>query len=61
MKDELGFETVITAYGLTESCGVVTMCRLDDDAETIATTSGRAIPDGRTGEGSLQWRRARRR
>ncbi len=45
MKDELGFETVVTAYGLTESCGVVTMCRLDDSAETIATTSGRAIPD----------------
>ena len=45
MKDELGFDTVITAYGLTESCGVVSMCRLDDDAETIATTSGRAIPD----------------
>mgnify|MGYP001552992854 CR=1 FL=1 len=45
MKDELGFDTVITAYGLTESCGVVTMCRVDDDAETIATTSGRAIPD----------------
>lgn len=45
MRDDLEFETVITAYGLTESCGVVTMCRLDDDAETIATTSGRAIPD----------------
>ncbi|MGB8330859.1 MAG: AMP-binding protein, partial [Polyangiales bacterium] len=45
MKSELGFEIVITAYGLTESCGVVTMCRIDDDAETIATTSGRAIPD----------------
>ncbi len=45
MKEELGFDTVITAYGLTESCGVVTMCRVDDDAETIATTSGRAIPD----------------
>jgi acyl-CoA synthetase (AMP-forming)/AMP-acid ligase II len=45
MKDELGFATVITAYGLTESCGVVTMCRLGDDAETIATTSGRAIPE----------------
>jgi acyl-CoA synthetase (AMP-forming)/AMP-acid ligase II len=45
MKEDLGFETVITAYGLTESCGVVTMCRLDDDAETIATTSGRAIPE----------------
>jgi len=45
MRNDLGFETVITAYGLTESCGVVSMCRLDDDAETIATTSGRAIPD----------------
>ena len=45
MRDELGFETVITGYGLTETCGVVSMCRHDDDAETIATTSGRAIPD----------------
>ncbi|MCP4069498.1 MAG: AMP-binding protein, partial [Phycisphaeraceae bacterium] len=45
MKDELGFETVITGYGLTETCGVVTMCRFDDDPETIATTSGRSIPD----------------
>ncbi len=44
MLDELGFQTVITGYGLTESTGVVTMCREDDDAETIATTSGRAIP-----------------
>jgi len=45
MKDELGFETVITGYGLTETCGVSTMCRFDDDPETIATTSGRAIPE----------------
>ena len=44
MKDELGFETVITAYGLTECCGLVSSCRGDDDAETISTTSGRAIP-----------------
>ena len=44
MRDELGFETVLTAYGLTETCGVVSMCRAGDDAETIATTSGRAIP-----------------
>ncbi|MEM9730086.1 MAG: AMP-binding protein, partial [Myxococcota bacterium] len=44
MRDELEFETVITAYGLTETCGLVTMCRLDDDPETIATTSGRAVP-----------------
>ncbi len=45
MRDELHFQTVLTAYGLTESCGVVTMCREGDDAELIATTSGRAIPD----------------
>jgi acyl-CoA synthetase (AMP-forming)/AMP-acid ligase II len=45
MRDELGFDTILTAYGLTETCGVVSMCRCDDDPETIATTSGRAIPD----------------
>ena len=44
MRRELQFETVITGYGLTESCGIATMCRYDDDAETLATTSGRAIP-----------------
>lgn len=44
MRTELNFETVVTAYGLTESCGVVTICRPDDDPETIATTSGCAIP-----------------
>jgi acyl-CoA synthetase (AMP-forming)/AMP-acid ligase II len=45
MRDELAFSTVLTAYGLTEATGTVTMCTHDDDAETIATTSGRAIPD----------------
>ncbi len=45
MRDELGFETIITGYGLTETSGVVSMCRQEDDSETIATTSGRAIPD----------------
>ncbi len=44
MRDTLGFETVVTAYGLTESCGIATVCRHDDDPRTIATTSGRAIP-----------------
>jgi acyl-CoA synthetase (AMP-forming)/AMP-acid ligase II len=44
MREDLAFETVITGYGLTETCGVVTMCRFDDDPETIAKTSGRAIP-----------------
>ncbi|WP_373096520.1 FadD3 family acyl-CoA ligase [Zhongshania sp.] len=43
MRNILGFETVVTAYGLTESTGVVTVCRPEDEAETIATTSGRAI------------------
>jgi len=45
MRHELTFQTVITAYGLTEATGTVTMCRPEDDPETIATTSGRAIPD----------------
>jgi acyl-CoA synthetase (AMP-forming)/AMP-acid ligase II len=44
MRERLGFATVITGYGLTEACGIATMCRHDDDPETIATTSGRAIP-----------------
>ena len=45
MREELTFHTIITGYGLTEATGTVTMCRPEDDAETIATTSGRAIPD----------------
>jgi acyl-CoA synthetase (AMP-forming)/AMP-acid ligase II len=45
MRDELGYERVITGYGLTETCGIATMCHYDDDPETIAHTSGRAIPD----------------
>jgi HIP---CoA ligase len=44
MRSELTFSTVLTAYGLTESTGTVTMCRPGDDPETIASTSGRAIP-----------------
>jgi acyl-CoA synthetase (AMP-forming)/AMP-acid ligase II len=44
MRAELGFSTVITGYGLTETTGVATMCRHGDDARTIATTSGRALP-----------------
>lgn len=45
MRDELTFQNVITAYGLTECSGTATACRADDDPETIATTSGRAIPE----------------
>jgi acyl-CoA synthetase (AMP-forming)/AMP-acid ligase II len=45
MRSELTFATVLTAYGLTESTGVVTMCRQGDDPDVISHTSGRAIPD----------------
>ncbi len=45
MREDLLFETVVTGYGLTETTGIVTMCRHDDPIETIATTAGRAIPD----------------
>ena len=44
MRDELGFTTILTAYGMTETSGMISMCRPDDDPETIATTSGRPIP-----------------
>ena len=43
MREELGFEIVVTAYGLTETCGVVSICRPDDSAERISHTSGRAM------------------
>ncbi len=41
MRTELGFDTVLTAYGLTEAV-VATMCRPGDDPHTVAHTSGRA-------------------
>ena len=43
MRERLGFEKVVTGYGLTESSGIATMCRHDDNPEIIAKTSGRAI------------------
>ncbi|MFN2538008.1 MAG: FadD3 family acyl-CoA ligase [Mycobacteriales bacterium] len=45
MRSELGFEEVITAYGLTECNGMATACRQGDPDEIISLTSGRAIPD----------------
>jgi acyl-CoA synthetase (AMP-forming)/AMP-acid ligase II len=41
MRRELSFDTVLTAYGLTEAV-VATMCRPGDDPQTVACTSGRA-------------------
>ncbi|MCX6480887.1 MAG: FadD3 family acyl-CoA ligase, partial [Mycobacterium sp.] len=59
MQDELDFNIVLTAYGLTEGSGFGTMCRDDDDPVTVATTCGRPIagfelridtPDGSTNQ-----------
>jgi acyl-CoA synthetase (AMP-forming)/AMP-acid ligase II len=44
MRSDLGFDTVLTGYGLTETTGCATLCRDGDDAETVAHTSGRAMP-----------------
>ena len=45
MQNELDFDIVLTAYGLTEATGFGTMCRADDDPVTVATTCGRPIAD----------------
>jgi acyl-CoA synthetase (AMP-forming)/AMP-acid ligase II len=44
LREELGVGTVLTAYGLSEASGIVTMCRRGDDPSVVAATSGRAIP-----------------
>ena len=44
MREQLGFEVVITAYGMTETHGLVTICSADDPPELVATTSGKALP-----------------
>lgn len=44
LRGELGVDTVLTAYGLSEASGIVTMCRRDDTPSVIASTSGRPIP-----------------
>lgn len=44
MRDELAFDVVLTAYGLSESAGFGTMCTSGDDAVTVANTCGRALP-----------------
>ncbi|MBF6355837.1 AMP-binding protein [Nocardia higoensis] len=44
MREELAFDVVLTAYGLSESAGFGTMCDTGDDAATVANTCGRPIP-----------------
>jgi acyl-CoA synthetase (AMP-forming)/AMP-acid ligase II len=43
MRAEHPFRSILTGYGLTEA-GTCTGSMPDDDAETIATTAGRAMP-----------------
>ncbi len=43
-RGDLGFQTVVTGYGLTEATGVATMRGHDDPPETVARTCGRRIP-----------------
>ncbi|SFA82478.1 Acyl-CoA synthetase (AMP-forming)/AMP-acid ligase II [Collimonas sp. OK607] len=44
MREELGFDVVTTAYGLTECGGCATLCDPTDSVETIAGTCGKALP-----------------
>jgi len=44
MHEDLGIDDVFSAYGLTESTGVVSLCQKGDDFKTIASTCGRPLP-----------------
>jgi len=43
MRALLGLESVVTAYGLTETHGTATICDQDDPIETIAATVGHPL------------------
>ncbi|PNE31711.1 fatty acid--CoA ligase [Streptomyces eurocidicus] len=45
LRTELGVPAVLTAYGMSEATGVITMCRRGDPPEAVAASSGRALPD----------------
>ena len=44
LRSEMTFETIFTGYGLTETNGPASICRAEDDAGTVASYSGRAMP-----------------
>lgn len=44
MREKLGFETVLTGFGMTETHGLATLCKAGDPPELVASTSGKAIP-----------------
>ena len=43
MRSELGIQTVMTGYGLTETCGTVTLTEPSDGPEVVARYCGRGI------------------
>ena len=43
MRVRMGLESVVTAYGLTETHGTATVCEQNDSIETIATTVGHPL------------------
>jgi acyl-CoA synthetase (AMP-forming)/AMP-acid ligase II len=43
IKSDLGLDSVMTAYGLTETHGTATICEQSDSIETIATTVGHPL------------------
>jgi acyl-CoA synthetase (AMP-forming)/AMP-acid ligase II len=45
LRERLGFATVMTAYGMTETSGLVTYTLPGDRPEVVATTSGRVMDD----------------
>jgi acyl-CoA synthetase (AMP-forming)/AMP-acid ligase II len=45
LRTELGFDTVLTAYGLTEANSMVSTCREGDDPEDVANSIGRPAED----------------
>ena len=44
IRSELGVGTVMTGYGLTETCGTVTLTGQNDSPEVVARFCGRALP-----------------
>jgi acyl-CoA synthetase (AMP-forming)/AMP-acid ligase II len=47
IRRDLGIPDVFTAYGLSEACGVASVCPVHADAETVARTTGPALPGTR--------------
>ena len=57
MRGRLGLECVVAGFGITESSGIVSMCRYDDPPEIIAHTCGRPAPGPRGARGRRRGRR----